>query len=70
MLDGDLGAVMRAGQEFEWDRIPFILEDRFMKWLGETMGHTLFFKYRVAHHHHNYKGFGERLKSEDQTTIE
>lgn len=43
MLDGDLGAVMRAGQEFEWDRIPFILEDRFMKWLGETMGHTLFF---------------------------
>ena len=42
MLDGDLRAVMRAGQEFQWDRIPFILEDRFMNWLGETMGCTIF----------------------------
>lgn len=25
-LDQDLGSVMRAGQGFEWDRIPFVLE--------------------------------------------
>jgi hypothetical protein len=25
-LDQDLGSVMRAGQAFEWDRIPFVLE--------------------------------------------
>ena len=25
-LDTDLSAILRAGQEFSWDRIPFVLE--------------------------------------------
>lgn len=25
-LDSDLGAIMKAGQTFEWERIPFVLE--------------------------------------------
>ena len=25
-LDGDLGAVLKAAEEFDWNRIPFILE--------------------------------------------
>lgn len=31
LLDGDLGAVMRAGEDFNWERINFVLEALWFK---------------------------------------
>lgn len=28
-LDNDLHAIMKSGEEFQWDRVPFVLEDSY-----------------------------------------
>lgn len=30
LLDNDLGAVVKAGESFDWQRINFVLEDRYL----------------------------------------